>query len=63
MEFLVISQTSIHGVTGTTTVGRSVDVTEDIKGGIMLPAYRENIELHTEDGLTLVGEIAIPLSG
>jgi alpha/beta superfamily hydrolase len=63
MEFLVISQTSIHGVTGTTTVGRLGDVTEDIKGGIVLPAYRENIELHTEDGLTLVGEIAIPLSG
>jgi alpha/beta superfamily hydrolase len=28
-----------------------------------LPAVRENIELHTEDGLTLVGELALPLNG
>lgn len=29
----------------------------------VLPAQRENIELHTEDGLTLVGELALPVSG
>lgn len=29
----------------------------------MLPAVREDIELHTEDGLTLVGELALPPSG
>jgi alpha/beta superfamily hydrolase len=32
----------------------------EIRGGIELPAVRENIELHTEDGLTLVGELALP---
>ena len=29
----------------------------------MLPARREQIELHTEDGLTLVGELATPAFG
>ncbi len=29
----------------------------------VLPAAREDIELHTEDGLTLVGELALPASG
>lgn len=29
----------------------------------VLPAVREDIELHTEDGLTLVGELALPASG
>ena len=33
-----------------------------IKGGIELPATRENVELITEDGLTLVGELCLPLS-
>ena len=33
----------------------------DISGGILLPARREDIELHTADGLTLVGELALPL--
>jgi hypothetical protein len=33
----------------------------EIRGGIDLPATREHIELHTEDGLTLVGELATPL--
>ncbi|MCY7326717.1 MAG: alpha/beta hydrolase [Microbacteriaceae bacterium] len=33
-----------------------------IKGGIELPATRENVELITEDGLTLVGELSLPLS-
>jgi alpha/beta superfamily hydrolase len=36
-------------------------VTTEIRGGIELPAVRENIELHTSDGLTLVGELALPL--
>jgi alpha/beta superfamily hydrolase len=35
----------------------------EIRGGVELPAHRENIELHTADGLTLVGELALPLSG
>ncbi len=29
----------------------------------VLPAHREDIELRTEDGLTLVGELALPESG
>jgi len=33
-----------------------------IKGGIELPATRENVELVTEDGLTLVGELSLPVS-
>ena len=35
----------------------------EIRGGINLPALREEIELHTSDGLTLVGELALPLEG
>ncbi|PZQ91992.1 MAG: alpha/beta hydrolase [Leifsonia xyli] len=31
-----------------------------ISGGVELPAFREEIELRTADGLTLVGELAIP---
>lgn len=38
-------------------------MTEEIKGSIVLPAVREEILLHTEDGLTLVGELATPLTG
>jgi len=32
-----------------------------IRGGIELPAKRTEIELHTSDGLVLVGELALPL--
>ncbi|WP_440709714.1 alpha/beta hydrolase [Herbiconiux sp. YIM B11900] len=35
----------------------------EIRAGTELPARREEIELHTRDGLTLVGELALPLSG
>ncbi len=34
----------------------------EIRGGVELPARREDIELHTADGLTLVGELALPPS-
>jgi alpha/beta superfamily hydrolase len=34
---------------------------EDIRHDSVLPARRENIELHTADGLTLVGELASPV--
>jgi hypothetical protein len=34
----------------------------EIRGGVELPARREDIELHTSDGLTLVGELALPES-
>ncbi len=34
----------------------------EIRGPIQLPARREDIELHTIDDLTLVGELAQPLS-
>lgn len=33
----------------------------EIRGSIELPAVREDVELQTEDGLTLVGELALPL--
>nr|WP_193571084.1 alpha/beta hydrolase [Diaminobutyricibacter tongyongensis] len=36
-------------------------MTIEIRGGVELPAQREDIELHTSDGLTLVGELATPL--
>ena len=36
-------------------------MTIEIRGGVELPARREDIELHTSDGLTLVGELASPL--
>lgn len=32
----------------------------EIRGPVLLPALREDIELHTLDGLTLVGELAVP---
>ncbi|PPF78340.1 alpha/beta hydrolase [Rathayibacter rathayi] len=36
-------------------------MTHEIRGGIILPARREDVELRTADGLTLVGELALPL--
>ena len=36
-------------------------VMSDIRANSVLPARREDIELHTADGLTLVGELALPL--
>jgi hypothetical protein len=44
-----------------------MDVTQPIgpapiRGGIELPARRESIELLTADGLTLVGELAVPVT-
>jgi alpha/beta superfamily hydrolase len=35
----------------------------EIRSATELPALREEIELHTDDGLTLVGELALPVSG
>lgn len=35
-------------------------MTIEIRAGVELPARREDIELHTDDGLTLVGELALP---
>jgi len=32
----------------------------EVRGGVELPAVREHIELTTTDGLTLVGELAVP---
>ncbi len=36
---------------------------QPIRASTVLPAHRENVELHTADGLTLVGEYAEPTSG
>lgn len=33
----------------------------EIRSGVELPANREAIKLHTDDGLTLIGELATPL--
>ncbi len=33
----------------------------EIRGPVELPSRREDIELHTSDGLTLVGELALPI--
>ena len=41
-------------MTGTTGI--------EIRAAVELPARREEIELHTSDGLTLVGELAVPES-
>ncbi len=35
----------------------------EIRGSVELPARRQDVELHTEDGLTLVGELALPEHG
>ncbi|ALS56499.1 alpha/beta hydrolase [Rathayibacter toxicus] len=35
-------------------------MTSEIRGAVRLPARREDIELRTSDGLTLVGELALP---
>ncbi len=35
-------------------------MTIEITGGVELPAFREEIELTTADGLTLVGELSLP---
>lgn len=36
-------------------------MTDLIRGGSLLPARRENIDLTTDDGLRLVGELSLPL--
>lgn len=33
----------------------------EIRGGVVLPARREDLILHTSDGLALVGELSLPL--
>ena len=35
-------------------------MTTEVRGDTVLPARREDVELHTADGLTLVGELALP---
>ncbi len=35
-------------------------MTIEIRAGVELPARREDVELHTADGLNLVGELALP---
>ena len=52
------------GVIGTTTAGGSAETEPmnmlDVRGGTVLPAIREEITLTTDDGLSLVGELAMP---
>ena len=47
---------------GLSRAGKNGDVA-DIRANSILPARREEIELHTADGLTLVGELARPADG
>ena len=35
----------------------------EVRSGVELPATREEITLHTKDGLKLVGELALPVGG
>ncbi|MFM2354050.1 MAG: hypothetical protein RLZZ608_1456, partial [Actinomycetota bacterium] len=35
-------------------------MSEPIRSATVLPAVRTDIELHTPDGLTLVGELSLP---
>ena len=44
-------------------MGKDGEVTNQIRANSVLPARREDIDLHTADGLTLVGELALPESG
>ena len=41
-------------------MGKDDIVTNPIRANSVLPARRQDIELHTADGLTLVGELALP---
>ncbi len=41
----------------------TADAPTAIRASTILPAVRENIELRTSDGLTLVGELALPADG
>ncbi len=36
---------------------------EEIRAGSVLPAHREPLRIRTSDGLTLVGEVALPVTG
>jgi alpha/beta superfamily hydrolase len=42
-------------------VSDAADAPVAIRAGVELPARREDVELRTSDGLTLVGELALPL--
>lgn len=42
------------------TAGQDWWVSEQIRANSILPAVREDIDLHTADGLRLVGELAVP---
>jgi uncharacterized protein len=41
-------------------MGKDGPVSTEIRANSILPARREEIDLHTADGLTLVGELALP---
>ena len=43
-------------------MGEDETVTEPIRANSILPARRTDIDLHTADGLRLVGELALPLA-
>ncbi|MBW3084559.1 hypothetical protein KEM60_00747 [Austwickia sp. TVS 96-490-7B] len=53
--------TSVPRATDPTTGSLRVVAPRDIRANSILPAHREDIELHTADGLRLVGELATPI--
>src|SRR5689334_19737309 len=58
--------TSPRVATGTPIAGRSAHDRGsmiEIKAGVELPARREHLTLHTDDGLDLVAELSLPESG
>lgn len=59
-EAIQASDGAAPAAPGTDTSAPAAQATE-IRAGSILPARREDIELHTADGLTLVGELASPL--
>jgi len=51
---------AVDNVDSLTPTRNRLDDTTAIRSLTVLPARREEIELHTADGLTLVGKLALP---
>ncbi len=51
---------AVDSVDRLTPTRNRLDDTTAIRALTVLPARREEIELHTADGLTLVGKLALP---
>jgi alpha/beta superfamily hydrolase len=60
LEDLVTEATEATEATEPTGPTRASQAVE-IRGGVLLPARRRDVDLHTDDGLRLVGELSTPL--